>query len=282
MNFTMYTGFTRMVGQVGIAKTAEYAANLGFSSVEMLSNGFIKNPGAIPDVASAKEARVILADKGLSVACHSVYINLWQDEAAVRRVMDLVEIAAALGTPYFHHTVLTGDASTKDAPSFDDAMNAAADAAERIANHAETFGITCIYEDQGDYLNGVEGFGAFYREMKRRCRNVGVCGDVGNIMFVDEKPEDFFKAYIEDICHVHIKDYLLKEADSTPGTYWKKAANRKWLRETIVGDGVINIEACMKLLKTAGYKGAFALENSHPEPYDAGVTQAMECLKRFW
>lgn len=282
MNFTMYTGFTRMVGQVGLEKTAEYAAGLGFTSIEMLSNGFSKNPGVIPDAATAREARTVLEQKGLSVACHSVYINLWQDEAAVRRAMELVEIAAALGAPYFHHTVLTGEASAEDAPEFDDAINAAVEAAEKIANHAEKLGITCIYEDQGDYLNGVEGFGAFYREMKRRCKNVGVCGDVGNILFVAEKPEAFFEAFIEDICHVHIKDYLLKEADAAPGTYWKKTANNKWLRETIVGDGVINIKACMKILKEGGYKGAFALENGHPEPYEAGVVQAMENLKRFW
>lgn len=48
------------------------------------------------------------------------------------------------------------------------------------------------------------------------------------------------------------------------------------------GHGVIDVEACMKILKDAGYNGAFALEISHPEPYEKGVEQAMEYLKRYW
>ena len=56
------------------------------------------------------------------------------------------------------------------------AIDAAVAAAERIANHAEKFGITCIYEDQGYYVNGVEGVGVFYREIKKHCKNVGVWG----------------------------------------------------------------------------------------------------------
>lgn len=281
MNVAMYTGFTRMVEQAGLEKTAEYAAGLGFSSVEMLSNGFSSNPGVIPDVEAAARARVILEKKGLSVACHSVYTDLWRNEGAVHRTMELVEVAAALGAPYFHHTVLTGDAGAEDAPDFADAVEAAVETAERIANLAEKFGITCIYEDQGDYLNGVEGFGAFYGEMKRRCRNVGVCGDVGNVLFVGEQPEKFFETYKKDICHVHIKDYLQKEAEESPGRYWKKAAGGNWLRETMIGDGVVNIAACMKILKEVGYQGAFALENGHPEPYEAGVAQAIQVLKNY-
>ena len=34
----------------------------------------------------------------------------------------------------------------------------AADAAARVANYAATLGLTCIYEDQGFYLNGIDGF----------------------------------------------------------------------------------------------------------------------------
>ena len=34
-------------------------------------------------------------------------------------------------------------------------------------------------------------------------------------------------------------------------------------------------------LKDAGYTGALAFENEHPEPYEAGVKQGMDYLKRF-
>ena len=281
MNYTMYSGFSEMVGKVGIEKTAEYAKGLGFTSVEIFSNSVNKIANTIPDVASARKAREVLDRYGLPVACYSVYANAWRDEESIQNMMEQVELAAVLGSPYVHHTMLPWIEMPTNAPAFDEAIDAAVAAAKRIANHAEKFGITCIYEDQGYYVNGVEGFGVFYREIKKHCKNVGVCGDLGNILFVNEKPEAFLAAYIDDVRHVHVKDYLQKEAVESPGVYWLKAKGKSWLRDTMVGHGVIDVEACMKILKDAGYNGAFALEISHPEPYERGVEQAMEYLKRF-
>lgn len=61
--------------------------------------------------------------------------------------------------------------------------------------------------------------------------------------------------------------------------HWIRAKGNNWLRETMVGHGTIDIGACMKVLREAGYKGAYALELGHPEPFEKGVVQAMECLK---
>ena len=105
---------------------------------------------------------------------------------------------------------------------------------------------------------------------------------MGNILYVNEMPEPFLKAFIEDICHVHVKDYLWKKGLVSPGMYWNRGKADSWLRETMVGSGVVDFEACMKILKEAGYEGAFALELNHPEPYEAGVQQAMEYLRRYW
>lgn len=279
MNFTMYAGFADKVKKEGIEKAAEYAAKLGFSSVEVFSNCMVEGDLAFLDVESAKKARDVLARYGLTVSCYSAYMSAWQNEESVQRAMKMVEIAGALGSPYFHHTLLTWLELPEEAPGFEEGISAALLVAERIANHAKKFGITCLYEDQGHYVNGVEGFGIFFHEMKKRCENVGVCGDFGNIMFENERPEDFLKAYAEDICHVHVKDYLRKEADETPGMYWIRAKGNNWLRETMVGHGTIDIGACMKVLREAGYKGAYALELGHPEPFEKGVVQAMECLK---
>ena len=282
MNITMYSGFSEMVGKVGIEKAAEYALGLGFTSVEIFSNSVDGIANTIPDVNSAKKAREVLERYGLPVVCYSVYANAWKDEGSIQNMMEMVEIASALGSPYFHHTTLPWIEMPEEAPAFDEAINAAVEAAERIANHAQKFGVTCIYEDQGYYVNGVEGFGAFYRQMKKRCKNVGVCGDFGNILFVNETPEAFLAAYINEIKHVHVKDYLRKEGDTSPGMYWLKAKGKTWLRDTMVGHGVVDVEACMKILKDVGYQGAFALENTHPEPYEKGVEQAMQVLKRLW
>ena len=49
-----------------------------------------------------------------------------------------------------------------------------------------------------------------------------------------------------------------------------------------MGDGVIDLEACVKVLKSIGYDGALAYEADHPEPYEEGVKQAMAHMRRFF
>lgn len=278
MEFTMYTGFYPMVKTVGIEKTAEYAKRNGFTSVEVLCNAVVEAGEAIPDVDSARKARDVLERYGLSVACYSVGANAWNGEEAIQGLKKRVEIASALGSPYLHHTLIP---MLEEAPDYQKALKAAVYVAGSVADYARNFGVTCIYEEQGYCINGLEGFGNFYQEMKKRCKNIGVCGDFGNILYANEKPEDFLTIYAKEIRHVHVKDYIQKEADITPGRYWRKTKGKSWLRHTMVGHGVINIEACMKILKETGYDGPFALEIEHPEPFEEGVRQAMEYLQRF-
>lgn len=282
MDFSMYTRFSDIIAEKGMEQATEYASKLGFTSVEMYEDVVSGEKYVIPDVAAAIKAKAVLKEKGLSVACYSVYADIWKSEETVNELMQLVEIAAELGSPYFHHTLLPGGGLQGTPSSYEEGIRAAVDAAARIADYAAGFGITCIYEDQGQYVNGVKGFCGFWTEIKKRCRNVGICGDLGNILYVNETPESFLEAFVKDICHIHVKDYLWKKSPVSPGKYWNQGRGDNWLRDTMVGSGVVDFEACMKTLKEAGYHGAFALELGHPEPYEAGVQQAMEYLKRYW
>ncbi len=281
MNISMYAQFSNMVIQKGIEETAAYAAGLGFSSVEVFEDCINSVQWSFPDVASATAAKEVLNEYGLTVSCYSAYVNAWNQKNSVNRAIEMLEIVSALGCPYFHHTLLPWIVMDADSPSFEEGIEEALNEAERIANHAKNLGITCLYEDQGHYVNGVKGFGVFFKEMKRRCKNVGVCGDFGNIMFEAEKPENFLEAYADHIRHVHVKDYLQKKSEASPGRGWINAKGDIWLRETIVGTGNVDIGACMKVLEKAGYRGAYALEIGHTEPFEEGVNQAMKCLETW-
>ena len=118
--------------------------------------------------------------------------------------------------------------------------------------------------------------------MKKACNKVGVCGDFGNILFADEKAEDFFAAYAKDILHVHVKDYLFKNIGQAPSKAWSRTRNNNLLRDTMIGDGIVNFEKGFQILKEVGYNGRFGLENCHPEPFEMGVAQAFEYLSRYW
>lgn len=281
MRFAMYARFNSMAKRIGLEATADFAAEMGFSAVEILESTGEGDPSLIPDVDTAKNAKEILSSRGLSVACYSVGTCVYHAPEAEKSLIRQAEIAAALDCPFLHHTLLPWLRHTEGMPTFDDGIAGAVEGAARVADAAKAFGIRCIYEDQGLYANGVEGFGVFYRQMKQRCSNVGVCGDIGNSLFVDEGAEKFFAAYAEEICHVHMKDYLRKSVKDAPGRYWLMTKGGNWLRDTMIGDGIVNFDTCMQILRGVGYDGVYALENEHPEPYEEGVKQAMQFLRRY-
>jgi len=281
MRFTFYTHFNGMAAREGLEKTADWAAEHGFSAVEVLESAGPKYPSLFPDRKAAEAAKKTLAERGLSTACYSVGTTVYRNPEAVASLKRQAEIAAALGCPFLHHTLLLWLADTEGMPSFAEGIACAVEAAAEVADYAKPLGVRCIYEDQGLYANGVEGFGAFYRQIKQRCDNVGVCGDMGNSLFVDEGAEHFFAAYAEDICHVHVKDYMIRTFDKAPSRNWYPTKGGRWLRETMLGDGNVDVAACMNILQKAGYSGTYALELSHPEPFEAGVAQAMEYLRRW-
>lgn len=281
MQFTFYTRFNSMAVREGLEATAAYAAEHGFSAVEFLESAGPDDPSVVKNTAMAKEARKTLATKGLHTACWSVGTIVYKNPVAVASLKRQAEILSEMECPFLHHTLLLWLAPFEGMPSFEEGIACAVEAAAEVADYAKPLGVKCIYEDQGLFANGVEGFGAFYKQMKQRCSNVGVCGDMGNSLFVDEGAERFFAAYAEDICHVHVKDYLIRSFTEAPSRNWYRTKGGRWLRETMVGDGDVDVASCMNILQQAGYKGTYALELSHPEPFEAGVVQAMDYLRRW-
>ena len=282
MKFTMYHNFSANVLKYGIEEATKKAKELGFSGVEIFSDDVSGTENAVKTVEEAAFVKEVLGKYGLSVSCYSVYAGIYRNPEGVESLKKQLHIAAALGSPYFHHTLLPWLSLWDGAPKFKEAVDEVLETAVEIADYAKGLGLKCIYEGQGYYVNGVSGFKYFWRRIKKRCANVGICADLGNILFVNDTPERFIKKFSEDICHVHIKDYLLKKSDNSPGIYWLGAKDKTWLRDTMIGSGVVNFAKCIKLLKKNGYNGSFSLENCHPEPYEDGVHQAIDYITKLW
>ncbi len=279
MRIAMYDGFTDLVRTCGMEQAAAYAVEHGFSAVEFL--GTVHPP--VSDVAEAAYARRVLEAYGLSVACYSVGTTLYRSPDEEARLLCHADIAAALGSPYLHHTLYSALSLPDGAPDFDTVMEDVLPRACRVARHVASLGMVCLYEEQGMYFNGLDRFGRFFRRMQAETEHVGVCADLGNILFADESPEDFVRAHAADVRHVHIKDYRRsaepKRSDdgrllsfcSTGGVY---------LTETAVGTGDAHVAACLSILRESGYRGAYALEIgfSFPHPYEEIAAQDMAYL----
>lgn len=276
MYYAIYDPFTELVRTRGVEEAALYARKHGFRAVEFL--GTFHPP--VPDVEAAREARRILEAHGLTVACYSVGSMLYRKPAAEEELKYHAEIAAALGSPFLHHTLVPWLQPLPEDPPFDAVLEDILPRAARVAAYAEGIGLRCLYEEQGYYVNGMEPFGRYLSEIKRLCPHVGVCGDLGNILFADERPEDFLRVFAADIFHVHVKDYRVSPPTESTGARALRSRGGMVLTDVPLGEGVVDAAACLSILREAGYDGALALEIGAPFPvgHEAVAAQNMAVL----
>lgn len=284
MEFAFYAGFTEMCRSAGIQKTVEYAAKQGFTAVEPLET----TSGELRTVRNSCEARLlrqILKEYGMRVACYSVGTNIYRSPAAVDDLCRQIDIAAELGSPFFHHTIACGLSATASIPGagFTEMLPELIEGACRVAAYAKTCGICCLYEDQGFYVNGVVNFGKFFTAVHEVCSNTAICGDMGNIRFVDESTTDFFRTFASHIVHVHCKDYKVYDMEKA-GCYRTKGG--RYLENTIPGTGVVDYPACFRILRDSGYTGAYALElegfTENEEILTESNRKAMQYCRNVW
>jgi sugar phosphate isomerase/epimerase len=262
IEFTNYTMFRDDIRAHGLEYAARHTAELGFDSVEFLDILPSDRP-ILPLLGTPEHVKEILNKNHLSVACYTVALQLLSDSQAdiERQMMNHIDFAAAIGAPMVHHTLVPNLTLEKDAPSYDDVLLKIFDSAERIAAHCNKLGMTCLYEPQGMYFNGVEGLKRFFDKIKGLGYDVGICGDFANSIFVDTAPELVFEHFADSIKHVHIKDFLATDDLAEIGDRKAfRSQGGKWLCETDFGAGSINIDQCFNILKQVNYKGKISFE----------------------
>lgn len=217
-----------------------------------------------PDEDAAKRLGDLCAETGVAISCFSMLADFSSEDIApeIDRVKAYARVAAAMGSPYLHHTLMpTLDAWAASVP-FDWALQHTAGAAREIAEYAAGLGVTCLYEEQGFVFNGCERFAALLDALGPQA---GVVADLGNIYFVDETPEAFVRRFAGRVKHVHAKDYLLRGAQREfPGEEWYRTRAGNYLRGASLGCGEVPFREILRTLAVAGYDGYYSLEYDGP------------------
>ena len=250
--------------------TVEAAVLHGLKTVECLNIYEF----ATPDVEAAKELRAYADACGIRFSCFSVFCNLVGETAAetIEMVKGYADVAAALGSPYLHHTIVPEYADPQKVTPFAEEYFAQGIRAVReIYDYAAARGVRTIYEDQGFLFNGVRNFGRFLNEVER---DVGVVADFGNITQSGESIPDFLKAYAPRVCHVHVKDVRIAEEDLGGGL---STLDGKYMHEVPLGQGDVPFAQAVALLRESGYDGYYALETAASESTDEAVKQLVDC-----
>ena len=66
-----------------------------------------------------------------------------------------------------------------------------------------------------------------------------------------------------------------------PGRGWFGTRGGAYLRGTVVGHGVVPVEACLRILKAAAYDDVVAIEFEGMEPCEEALELGLENIKRM-
>ena len=210
-----------------------------------------------PDMAVARELGRRAKSAGLVLPCFSVGISLTDSdgEEQLEKLKAYADVCAALEIPYLHHTISSG-LTPPPCEELEDRFRIGCEMALRINEYAATLGVKTLVEDQGYVFNGVKNYRRFRDVTEGK---IGTLLDVGNIMFVGERAEDFLAAFSDSICHVHLKDYLVS-SEPIPEKRAYHPSESTYLIPVNFGEGDVRFDLVAKGLCDADYHGYFAME----------------------
>ena len=230
---------------------------------------------AEPDVEAAKKIREYADSKGIGFSCFSVYINLVGADRAehLKRLKGYAEVAAILGSPYLHHTIVNDFMEPNNVlPYKDEFFRLGIEAVREIYDYAKTLGVRTIYEEQGYLFNGVENFKKFLDTVDR---DVGVVSDFANICQAGDDICDFIEAFSDKIVHAHIKDVVLNDESGL------KTLVGNYMKESIIGTGDIPIKKAIDLLKSKGYNGYYGIEYAAKSDDSPVIKESLELIDSY-
>ncbi len=259
-------------------KKIDAANRFGMAAVECFNNAELSSP----DEEAAIRIKEYADKNNIKIPCLSVYIDVSTDyEQTVENLKGYARVAKILGSPYLHHTIISECSDpNKVLSQKDELYDLGIKAVREIYDYAESIGIKTVYEDQGYVFNGINGFKKFTEDVKR---DIGVIADFGNIYEADDSITDFIKTFGDKICHVHIKDMEIAEKEPEEQSMLKTLGG-KFIIETEIGKGSVDISGGLEELKKIKYDGYLSLEfcafDDNPQTYIDQVEAVGKILKQ--
>lgn len=272
--------------QAIISKTLTYndlmqkAKDMGFSGIELagihVPDGMKKNDHAASLARKAEEL-------GLEIVCYSIGANFLCDNPKneVERVKGEVDTAHFLGTKYLRHDMCFAPyAMGKGYRSFERNLPLLIECAKEVAEYAEQYGISTMVENHGTFCQDSGRIEALVDGVNKS--NYGALIDIGNFLCVDEDPAKAVGVLKGYAFHVHAKDFFFKDGTNPPeGDGWYFTRGGNYLRGAAIGDGIVPVEKCLRILKSAGYDSYITVEYEGHEDCISGIERGKKQLEKI-
>ncbi|RLE80381.1 MAG: sugar phosphate isomerase/epimerase [Thermoprotei archaeon] len=242
-------------GRATVREFIDFAASLGVEGVDL---GYFWR-----DRGEMEEAKRLLRDKGLELACYITSNDFAQPEAERRaeqvdKVKRAVDDAEFMGVSKLR--VFAGD--LKEGIDYGVARDWVIDSLREVSKYAEEKGIVLALENHGrlfgkwsQILDLLEAVNSPYLKVNF---------DIGNFLLVGDDPIEAAEKLREHIVHVHVKDFE-KRGDRFIGC--------------TIGEGVVDVKGVIKRLHDLGYDGYLSIEYEGYEDNKIGISKGVRYVK---
>ena len=261
-------------GHMSTYDIVDAAAKMGFEEID-----FAVLLGDDPLEEMCKKLGKQAKDAGIGVSNYAVaadFLNKNLDEE-VEHVKGELRNVVLLGARTLRHDAAWKLPENGSIRTFRQALPRIAEGCRRVTEYAETLGIRTMTENHGTFVQESARVEALIEAVDHP--NFGALVDMGNFMCADEAPEKAVGVMAPLAFHVHAKDFLYKPCTArNPGKGWFGTRGGAFLRGTVIGHGVVPVEACLRILKNVGYDGTVAIEFEGMEPCEEAIALSHENL----
>ena len=242
-------------GRLDIASFIHEAKRIGADGVELL-DFFYK------DVESDRErAMKALDETGLVCGVFSVAQNFAKTDPDERRAQSkkvFFGVDEALKYNVKTVRVFAGDVS--EGVTFQDARAWIIDGLTEVSNYAHEKGVRLALENHGKLAGRSDQVRGIIDDVRQRCGHaaLGANPDTGNFQLVSQASHEAIKDVAKYAYMVHFKDFKLKPEGWEGYTF--KALDGTEFIGSVIGEGDVDLPACVAALKASGFDGWLNLE----------------------
>ncbi|MCB8931999.1 MAG: sugar phosphate isomerase/epimerase [Fimbriimonadaceae bacterium] len=252
------------------------AKKIGADGVELL-DFFYK------DVESDRRAALdALTETGLPCPIFSVAQNFAKPLASERaheleKIRFGIEEAGHFGAGVVR--VFAGDVSP--GVTFDEARAWIVEGLSEASKFAADAGVKLALENHGKLAGRGEQVRGLIEDVRAACGNdaLGANPDTGNFLLVDQASHDAIAEVARLANMVHFKDFTHVTSDYT-GHVFESLGGARYAGAA-VGEGVVDLEACVDALRSAGFDGWLSIEFEGEEDPLAAVPRCVANARRY-
>ena len=264
-------------GRLSLEALPQKAAEMGFAAIEYID----LPPGSTAErEANARRIRAAADEAGLPICAYAVGASLYRPvraeaDAEIDRLRGELEIAAILGAPLMRHDVCY--AIDPVVRSFGRMLPNIAENVRRVTEYAATLGIRTCSENHGFIAQDSDRVEQLFNAVAHE--NYGLLVDIGNFICADEDSATAVSRVAPYAIHVHAKDFYLRSFEEGSATGFFETRGGRFVCGAAVGDGVIPVAQCLRILEKAGYDGYVSIEYEGKSDCIEGIARGLAYLR---